>query len=92
MNPNRTALLAIVVTGVAAALFAAFTATPEVITQVIVGIEAVAASALVVFILLRIPRMRTLPEARQRKFIWLSAGTTSAVVCLLPLARAMFRR
>ncbi len=92
MSPKRTAILAVVITGVVATFLAPFTTTPEVITQISVGVEALAASALVVLILLRIPRLRTLSPAGQRKAIWFAAGSTGMLVCLLPLALSILRR
>ena len=85
MKPKRTALLAVIVTGIAAAFLAGFTATPEVVTQLVIGVEAIVASAVVVFILLRVPSMQALPVPRQRQIIWLSACGAGMVVCVLPL-------
>ena len=92
MKPKRTALVAIIVTGIAATFLAALTATPEVVTQLIVGVETVAASAVVVFVLLRIRRLQALPAARQRQLIWLCAGSAGAIVCLLPLVIGVLKR
>src|SRR5438105_748890 len=85
MNSKRTALLAVTVTGIAATLLSAFTATPEAVTQLIIGVEAIAASAIVVFIVLRVPSMQALPIRRQRQMIWFSASGAGMVVCVLPL-------
>lgn len=91
MSLKRTALLAVIVTGIIVTLLAAVTATPDILTQLLIGVEAVAASAIVVFILLRIPKMKALPESKQQQLILVSVCVTGVLVCLLPLALAALR-
>jgi hypothetical protein len=92
MNLKRTALLAVVVTGCVATILGAFTTTPELITQVIVGIVAFLAAGIVLLLLLWTPWLRALPPERQRRTIWIAAGGTGLVVCLLPLVIGILTR
>jgi hypothetical protein len=62
------------------------TTTPEVITQLIVGTAAFLAAGIVLLVLLWTQWLRALPPERQRRTIWVAAGVTGLVVCLLPLA------
>jgi hypothetical protein len=92
MNPRLTALLAVVATGCGATVLGGFTTTPEVITQLIVGITAFLASGIVVFVLFCTPWMRSLSPERQRRAIWFAAATTGVIVCFLPLAGWLFSK
>lgn len=47
MNPKLTALLAVVVTGFGATVIAPFTTTPELVTQLFVGVFAFLAAGVV---------------------------------------------
>ena len=85
MSTKQTALVAVVVTGVCATVLAAFTTTPEVITQLIVGTAAFLAAGFVLLVLMWTPWLRALPPERQRRTIWIAAGGTGLLVCLLPL-------
>jgi hypothetical protein len=89
MNPRQTALVAVVVTGFCATVLGA---TPDVITQLIVGTAAFLAAGIVLLVLLWTPWLRALPPARQRRTIWFAAGVTGLVVCLLPLAVGILTR
>jgi len=91
MNSKLTALLAVVVTGFCATVLGAFTTTPEVITQLVVGVSAFLASGIVVVALLWTPWLRALSPERQRRGIWIAACGTGLLVTLLPMAVALFR-
>ena len=69
MSTKKTALLAVAVTGFAATVLGAFTTTPELITQLIVGIGAFLAAGIVLLVLLWTPWLRALPPERQRRTI-----------------------
>ena len=92
MNSKQTALIALVATGVGATVLGAFTTTPEVITQLIVGTEAFLAAGIILLVLLRTPWLRALPPERQRRTIWIAAGSTGLLVCLLPLVIGILTR
>jgi hypothetical protein len=91
MDAKLTALPAIVVTGFAAAVLGAFTTTPEVITQLVVGMAASLASGIVLLALLWTPWLRALSPERQRRAIWIAAAGTGLVVCCLPLVVGILR-
>src|ERR1041384_4591143 len=92
MNSKQTALIALVATGVGATVLGAYTATSEVITQLIVGVAAFLAAGIVLLVLLWTPWLRALPPERQHRIIWIAAGGTSLVVCLLPLMIGILSR
>ena len=91
MNPKLTALLSVVVTGFGATVIAPFTTTPELVTQVAVGVLAFLAAGVVLLALWWTPWLRALPPQRQRRTIWIAACGTGLVVCVLPLLLAVFR-
>jgi len=92
MNPKVTALIAVVATGFCGTVLGAFTATPEAITQMIVGMGASVAAGAVLLVLFCTPWMRSLPAAQQRRVIWLAALSTGVISCFLPLGLLLFRR
>ena len=92
MNSKQTALVALLVTGVGATVLGAFTTTPEVITQLIVGTAAFLAAGIVLLVLFCTPWLRSLPPERQRHTIWMAAGSTGLVVCLLTLVIGILTR
>jgi hypothetical protein len=90
MSPKLTAFLAVVVTAYCAGILGAITMTPEVMSQIIVGVAAFIFSGMVVLGLWFIPSFRTCPVARQRVVIWIAAGGASIFVCILPLIFWLF--
>ena len=91
MSTKMTAAVAVVVTAVVVTFLAAFTATPEAITQLVMGGMAFFVTVLVLLIVLWLPWMRALPESRQKKVIWLVAASAGVAVCCLPFALWLFR-
>ena len=84
MSTKQTAFIAVIVTGFCASVLAAITTTPELITELIVGIGAFLAAGIVLSVLLWTPWLRALPPEQQRRTLWIAAGSTGLVVCLLP--------
>ena len=92
MSPSLTAVVALVVTAVNAIPLAAFTTTPDLITQFLVAIAVFLITGLVLLVLLWTRWMRALPTDRQCLIIWIVAVSTGGVVCLLPLIRIVYSR
>ena len=92
MNSKQTAVLAAVVTAVAATFLAGFTATPDPLTQVLVGTVALIVTSLVLVAVLWLPWTRGLPDSRRKSVIWLVAAGTAAVVTCVPLVQVALRR
>ncbi len=92
MSPKFTALVAAVTTGCGATVIGAFTTTPEMVTQLIVGTTAFMASGIVLLVLFCTPWLRAVSAERQRRVIWFAAVSTGALICLLPLALLLFRQ
>lgn len=66
--------------------------TPEVWSQIIIGVFALFASGLVVLGLWFTPWFRSRSIARQNSVIWIAASSTSAAVCILPLVVLLVHR
>jgi len=92
MSAKLTAFLAVPVTAYCAGILGAFTATPEPISQIIVGAGALIFSGLVVSGLWLVPSFQGCAIARQRAVIWIAASSTSAIACIIPLVFYLFRR
>jgi hypothetical protein len=92
MSAKLTAILAVPITAYCAGILGAFTTTPEPISQIIVGAGALIFSGLVVFGLWLVPSFQSCAIARQRAVIWITASSTSAIVCLFPLVLYLLRR
>jgi hypothetical protein len=91
MSTKITAAVAVVVTAVVVTFLAAFTATPDLVIQLVTGGIAFLVTGLVLLIVLWLPWMRALPESRQKKVVWLVAASTGVAVCCLPFALWLFR-
>ena len=92
MSPQKTVLLAVPISGFAAIQLSPLFVIPEVLTQLILGIEAAVASAVVLSIMLCTSWLRTLSPARQSKTIWFAAGGTTLIVCFGNLLGMLLRR
>src|ERR1700677_3228214 len=92
MNPKWTALLAVAVTATCAGILGGFTVTPEVFTQILVGVESFVASGLVILVLFWTSRFRNCRPGRQQSIIWVAAGSTGVIICLLPLFLLLIKR
>ena len=86
MNAKQTAFLALAVTAFCATILGGITATPEIVTQIIIGVVAFLSSGLVLLGLWFTSWFRNSSVSRQQSVIWISTGSTSAIVCFLPLA------
>jgi hypothetical protein len=91
MSTKMTAAVAAVVAAVVVTVLTAFTATPDVVFQLVNGGVALLVTGLVLLIVLWLPWMRALPENRQKKVIWLVAASAGFAVCWLPLALVLFK-
>ena len=92
MNVRKTAIVAVVLTGIVSTIVAAFTTTPELITQLVVGLGAFVASGVVALVLLLTPWLGTLSPRGQRRAVWLAVAGTGAIVCILPFGLTILRR
>jgi hypothetical protein len=91
MSPKQTSFLAVAVTAYCAGILGGVTMTPEVVSQIIVGVAALVVATVVVCILWLTAWFRALSPKRQQSAIWIAASCASAVVCFLPLALRFLR-
>jgi hypothetical protein len=92
MSAKLTAFLAVPVTAYCAGILGALTMTPEMMSQIIVGVAAFIFAGLVVSGLWFVPAFRICAVARQRSVIWIAASSTSAIVCIFPLVIYLLKR
>lgn len=91
MNTKLTAFVAVVVTGFCATFLGAFTTTPEVLTQLVVGVSATLASGIVVLVLMWTPWFGALRPERQRRATWIAACGTGLLMAFLPMLLSLSR-
>ena len=91
MSTKMTAAVAVVVAAVAVTFLTAFTATPDLVMQLVNGAVALVVTGVVLLIVLQLRWMRALPENHQKRVVWLVAASTGFAVCWLPLLLVLIR-